>query len=864
MSNGDKPSNPQKRKRRPVVKKTKKGSGPKKNQPQSRRSKGPKSKTQMSPSSKSISSKKKRRAKPKRRRKLNQTSAYLVRVSISLFLGILAGTLLCGYAIYASAEQDVQVWLQPQEAVTDTPSGKAWSAPVRLWRGAKIPLEAVVDILQSSGYTKVAQLEAPLDFTVLGTSLVIDNRENKLGQDEGVYTVNFNNGDISSIQNKKKKTVSEITLKPVLLSTFRKANTIPKSDIQIENIPEHIPNAILAMEDSRFYQHEGVDVIGLARAIFINIISDSKSQGASTITQQLVKNLILNNSEKTYKRKAREALRAIALEKRLSKQELLQLYLNEVYLGQVNGMAVVGVEQAAKIYFGKEVHRLGVGEAAMISGIISAPNSYSPLRHPERAKERRDITLKRMRSLEWINEDTYQKEKNSKLLLNIVPIKRRANWYVDVLVEQVEMKQGEGAVASKALDIRSTLDPIVQYMLETAVKTSMAELDEKYPTAKGSQVAAVVMDSKTGEVLGLVGGRSYATSQFNRAFYAKRQVGSIAKPFLFGLLFNTNSNLSPGCWVKDQPLKIQIDNKVWSPANYDKRYNDFMTLRDALRTSRNIPTVEIYQYLKKQTNSKDFFVGFGKRVGLDSITDAPANALGSFTASPIELAAAYTIFANKGTYVEARLISDVRDQEGEIQYAPTRKTTKNVLHQRSAWMVESMLADVVLDGTAKTAVKYGAVGSLAGKTGTTNQANDAWFVGYDQRYIVAVWVGFDKGKALGLTGGQAALPAWSRFMSSVGNDRPNTFALVSSVKKRSVCSDWPECLEQSDDWFYIAAPKDKYCAIFEHEKTTFLERIIPEINIKKQEKKEQTNTEENNNKEEGILFRIFPWRNKDK
>ena len=809
------------------------------------------------------------RSKPKKTRKKRQVKkstkkapSVVLRGASSLFVGLILGVLFCGYCTFLAAEQDVEKWLAPSPQDQVRNNGSVWSAEMKVWVGAPISKEVLSSYLQASGYTLVSKIEQSFDFIEKKDALVINNKGAPKPQTATELTIFFSEQGIFSIEDRNGRKRSSAVLKPINLANFYQRNSSAKITIRLDKIPAHIPEAILAMEDSRFYEHEGVDFIGLTRAVVVNLLLSSRAQGASTITQQLVKNLILNNSAKTYKRKAREALRALALEQQLSKTELLELYLNEVYLGQVNGRAVVGVGQAAKIYFGKSVERLSVGEAAMLSGIISAPNAYSPLRHPEKAQERRDITLKRMLDLGKIDPKTYGMYKGAELELNIIPERRRANWFVDAAVESVEAQLGVGSIAEQAFEVQTTLSPVLQYSLEQVTKKTLADLIAKRPYLKDAQVAAVVLQANTGDVLAMVGGRDYQDSQFNRAIYAKRQVGSTSKPFLYGLLFEHDKELSPGCWVEDKEMSINIDGKIWTPQNYDHGYRGEMTLREALRVSRNVPTVNIYQKLRTEQDNPEFFSEFGKKVGLYDISNAPSNALGAFNASPLEMAAAYSVFANQGRFVDSRFISTVKDQDQKNAYTPIKQSPKRIMSKETAWMVQSMLETVVKEGTAKSAKKYGATGALAGKTGTTNDNNDAWFVGYDSAVIVAVWVGFDKGKSLGLTGSQAALPIWSLFMATSRAKRDSDFTSLNNLVKLDVCLDFPECLEEGQDWFVRGSKPNDMCTLFEYEEESGIELPF----FKRGEKgllDQKEGEEKQEEKEEGFFERLFP-RKKDK
>lgn len=794
------------------------------------------------------------------------------RFALSICVGAICALVCIGYASYRAALYDIQQWTAPSVATEDSIPGRIWSRPLELRLHLKISQKEVEDLLLAAGYSKVDSVERPMDFVVKNDSIQIAVE----GKSKTTQPINSSSSQhievffansvttpmIIDIVEASKKRRESVQLAPVLLASYSHDNSAAIRN-PLDKIPKHVPQAILAMEDSRFYQHEGVDFLGLSRALIVNLVSDSKSQGASTITQQLVKNLILQNPEKTYKRKAKEAIRAIALEHEFSKKELLEMYVNEVYLGQVNGRAVVGVSQAAKVYFGKSVDRLSIGEAAMIAGIISAPNSYSPMRHPEKAKERRDITLKRMLTTQDISQEEYDKELAKPLELNIRPEQRRANYFVDGVVDKIENHLGDGLISALGLQIYSTVDPITQLLAEKTVQAQVEALEKQYPQMQGAQVAMVVLSHKTGEVLAMVGGRNYGKSQFNRAVYAKRQVGSLVKPLLYGLLFDSDSSLSPGCWVEDKEIAIVRDGKEWKPTNYDHQYMGYMTLRNSLALSRNTPSVQIYQRLQEYNQNPEFFVEFGTKIGLTGIGSNPSASLGAFEASVLDMAEVYASIANHGIYQEAKWTSAIAHRSGE-QLENIAQDKHSVLGANSAWLVQSMLEEVVQTGTAKKAVSFGALGALAAKTGTTNNGHDAWVVGFDPEVVVAVWVGFDKGTSLGLGGSQAALPIWASYFANIDTKRESTFSVPKSVESATVCANWDNCeTEQREDWFVKGTYADSKCALFEFEDPSFVARLFPTISkqIEKNPESIET-TKKEEDKEEGLLFRLLPWGKK--
>ena len=771
----------------------------------------------------------------------------IFRFFMAASVGAVLGVLFCAYATFEAAKYDVQQWIVPSPTTDGILPAQIWSAPYTVELGSRISKEQFMDVLLASGYSKVTTVETSGDFHEFESSILIDNRVPDAIVQERVR-ISFTSNGVQSIQNSAGIPRPSVQFSPMLLSKMSSGQTT-QDRTPLSEIPKSVPQSILAMEDSRFYQHEGVDIIGLTRAIVANLILDRKSQGASTITQQLVKNLILNNPEKTYKRKAREALRALALEQRLSKDDLIELYMNEVYLGQVNGRAVIGVTQAAKVYFGKRVQRLSIGESAMIAGIISAPNAYSPLRHPKKAKTRRDIALKRLLTVGDIDEKTYQEEINRPLNIQVIPERRRANYFVDALSDVVESFVGEGAISARGLQISSTLNPIDQVLLEQSVQRQLKNIETTYPKAKGVQVAAVVLDGKSGAVRALMGGRDYIESQFNRALYTKREVGSLSKPLLVAQLFQYNSDLGPGCWLKDEAIEIERDGQLWKPSNYDHQFKGEITIRETLKQSRNLPTVMMYQYNQEHLGERSF-QSFGAKLGLD-IGLEPSVSLGSFAGTVLDMASAYTIFTDGGMWNDVRFVEDISERDGShVDWV--QPEDHRVISPLVAGMVTDILHDVVLDGTAKSTIKYGAKGALAAKTGTTNDGRDAWLVGFDDEVVVAVWVGFDKGKPMGLGGSQAALPIWADWMASKGGARPTEFTPPKGLVEKSVCTDWELCEVESVDWFQRGQYQEPRCSLFEVEQTEgLLERILPTVD------REDASSESES--KEGGFFRLFPW-----
>jgi penicillin-binding protein 1B len=593
----------------------------------------------------------------------------------------------------------------------------------------------------------------------------------------------FNNqGRIASITGDG-TTIESFALESEILSNDFSMKTNVRSALSFQDIPPVLVKAILAIEDRRFFSHSGVDGYGVVRAIFRNTIDDDIAQGGSTITQQLIKNTYLT-PEKTFQRKYSEAMLALALEKRFTKEEIFALYCNEIYLGQRGAIAARGVEQAVRLYFGKELKDISLAEAATIAGMIQSPNRYSPERHPQESLQRRRTVLGGMVRDGAITLEEAKAASNEELKISPAPTNETtAPYFVDYANRVVETELAKN-LDERSLRIQTTIDLELQTIAERAVKNQIEKLDEKsvstacaygracslltrpLPQAvltNQPQVAFVAIEAKTGNVIAMVGGRDYTESQLNRATDAQRQPGSVFKPFVYAAAIE--SGTSPVTMFKDAPQTFTYDkNKTYKPKNYGGGFSgrDVM-MYDALVRSLNVVTVDvaIQAGLKRVTRTAWMF-------GLKRPPDYPSIALGTSEATPLEIAAAYTAFANNGIRVLPNVISRATDASG-FNYVSNKPRTQKVIEPATAYMMTDMMRAVITRGTARAA--HGSFNKIvvAGKTGTSH---DGWFVGYTPNLVCAVWVGFDDNKELGMTGAESALPIWSEFMKQAIDLRP--------------------------------------------------------------------------------------------
>jgi penicillin-binding protein 1B len=631
-----------------------------------------------------------------------------------------------------------------------------YAAPRMLEAGQKLSREKLVAVLRRAAY-----VEGNASDVWSGSFCVCDGAvEIQPARSKQVVRVTFAGDQVEEIRGDG-VLLNSFTLQPEILSSDISAKAGKREVLSYGEIPAVLVHAILAIEDHRFFEHSGVDVNGLARALLRNVADEQMAQGGSTITQQLVKNTYLT-PEKTVQRKYAEAMLSFALERRLSKNDIFALYCNEIYLGQRGAVSVRGVKEAAKIFYGKELRDLTLAEAATLAGMIQSPARYSPVRHPEAAQARRNIVLVAMHENGWISEE--QKGAASAEAVTVAPAPEvddsLAPYFVDY-VNRVAESQFETSADHQR--IYTTIDLELQQAAEQALKRQLDRLDVVYANrGLKPQAALVALDPHTGNVLAMVGGRNYAESQLNRATDALRQPGSTFKPFVYAAA--VEDGFSPVRMFMDAPREFVYDrDRIYRPANYGGGYSmREVTMRTGLVRSLNVVTVDV----ALQTGLARI-ANLATRFGLPKPERYPALALGTEEVTPLQLASAYAAFVNDGQRVEAKAITSVGEPPA-THAAPV--AVDQVVSPTTAYMITNMLQGVIERGTAHKA--RGAVRgtAIAGKTGTSR---DGWFVGYSPNLVCVVWIGFDDNKQLGLTGAEAALPAWVQFMNDAVALRPD-------------------------------------------------------------------------------------------
>lgn len=600
--------------------------------------------------------------------------------------------------------------------------------------------------------------------------------------------------------------------------------------ISIDQVPQHFIHAILGAEDKRFYRHHGADPRGILRALLTNIRHGSVRQGGSTITQQLAKCYFLT-PKRTLSRKLKELLMSLIIEMKYEKDEILEIYLNEIYLGQRGSVSINGIGEASHFYFGKAVSELSLDEAACIAGLIKAPNYYSPYIDKDRCRDQRDKVLRVMHKNEWISEDELHGALASPIsTVGFTAFGKKAPYFVDYLLEQLSSLYSPEALSSLGLSVYTALDTQVQMAAEKALEKGLARLEKSNPALnrpepeKKLQGAVIVIQPKTGYILAMAGGRDYAMTQFNRITQARRQPGSAFKPFVF---LSSLETLTPASKLSNKPVSFDINGELWEPDNFEPVPEPQLSMRNALARSVNLAAIDL-----------------AMQVGLERVTDTaagfhfstplrpyPSLALGAFEVVPMELARAYCAFAADGVLPYLLSLKEVADEDNEI-LERRHMTIERVISPSQAFVMTSMLRSVVTDGTARSLKARGISFPVAGKTGTTNDCRDAWFVGYTPDILALIWVGFDDEYSIDATGSSAALPIWADLMTSIPQYISNNwFKMPPGAVRRTICTESGEiavtgCTRVMDEVFLTGKTPAQYCR-FHRGRGTF-NRIVEE------------------------------------
>jgi penicillin-binding protein 1A len=536
--------------------------------------------------------------------------------------------------------------------------------------------------------------------------------------------------------------------------------------VPLAHIPQSLRDAVIATEDRRFYSHFGIDPIGVARAVWQNYRRGRIVEGGSTITQQLTKVLFLT-PDKSLERKMKEAALALELERRYSKDRILEMYMNQVYFG--NG--AYGVEAAARTYFGKSVTELSLKEAALLAGLPRAPSTYSPFEHPEAAKRRREVVLRRMAEYGALKEP--DAKKLARADLGLIPPERRrttGQYFLEYVQQTLEAKYGADMVFKGGLNVYTTLNPTMQLAAEQSLRDGLKALEGRSKAAKPGEHpegAIVTIEPQTGYVRAMVGGYDFFRSEFNRAVQARRQPGSAFKPFVY--IAALESGFTPASRVEDAPVSYAIgpNGQAWKPDNYDRKFRGLTTLQQAIEESVNVVTVKLQEQIGLNRT-----VRVARRLGITSPLDVNLSlALGTSDLTLLELTSAYAALANQGAWLPPTTVRYVTDAQGKLLEENVAEP-KDAVAPETAYVITHMLRGVVERGTGQAAKALGR--PIAAKTGTTNDYSNAWFVGFTPRIATGVWVGYDRPRSLGKdeTGSRVAVPIWVTYMGKVLGDSP--------------------------------------------------------------------------------------------
>jgi penicillin-binding protein 1B len=649
---------------------------------------------------------------------------------------------------------------------------RVYSGPLLLYPGLDTRQLALTERLARLNYHPARGRElAPGEYRQRGELLEIERRPFRWAHREdpgGRLGLRLDlGGKVAELRDAQDRSLSTAELEPELIAVFTGPEGEDRELVSAADVSPWLVEAILAIEDQRFWEHGGIHLRRVLGAALANLRAGKVVQGGSTLTQQLVKNFYLTR-ERTVRRKLDEAAMALILERNHTKAQILDAYLNEVYMGQRGGVAIHGMGEAALHFFGKQARDLTLAESALLAGIIQGPSLLSPRRHPERARERRDLVLAVMLEIGAIDAAAYESARASELGVVEAPAGATpAPWFVEHVRQELAAAYGEELLQGEGLSIFTTLDPELQRAANRAVETELVRLEQEHnwllrPGTR-LQAAVLALAPRTGEILALVGGRDFQESQFNRATQAHRQPGSVFKPVVALAAF-THPGLpryTPATRLEDTRLEVELPNGKWTPENYDGGFRGEVSLRLAFEQSLNVPVARLGLAIGAQQ-----IVDTARRLGVTSpLEPLPSLALGSFELTLLEATTAYAVLAAEGVVPVPRAYTEVLHPDGRVLEVREREFAR-AFDPASTYLVTSLLVGAVDRGTARALRERGFEGDIAGKTGTSSDTRDAWFIGFTPDVVIGVWVGFDDGQSLGLSGSTAALPIFAEVLEA--------------------------------------------------------------------------------------------------
>lgn len=629
--------------------------------------------------------------------------------------------------------------------------------------GENITIQELRNELDVLNYRKVSQPRYPGEYSSSSTRIELIRRPFEFAdgpEPDRHVMLHFSDSGLQRIQSLDSRgDLGYLRLEPKMLGMLEKDQDEQRLFLRRDQFPEILVDALLATEDRDFYQHDGVSPLAIARAMVANIKAGRTVQGGSTLTQQLAKNLFLTR-DKTLWRKVREAYIALILDYRYSKDRILEAYLNEVYLGQSGGEAIHGFGLASRYYFGQPIQELRIDQLAMLVGMVKGPSYYNPIRYPERTKERRDLVLRLLMQQNMLTSEQYEQAVSRSLDTQSKPrIASRQPAYFQQLSIELKEKVGERFKAETGLRVFTSLDPVSQSKMEQAIAKKIPELAKR--GGKELEAAAVAVDRHSGEIRAMVGGKRVGYEGFNRALNASRPIGSLVKPAIYLTALEQPEKYNLGTTLHDTPLSLKSSKgNVWTPRNYDRKYRGDVPLYIALAKSLNVPTVRLGMALGIPEVSNTL-----ERLGVnkDEIRPVPSMFLGSFSLTPFEVAQMYQTLTNSGKRAKLTALRSVMDMEGNVLYQSLPRSSRAV-DEQAAWLTTYAMKQGVAQGTGRFLQSQFGWAALAGKTGTSNDNRDSWFVGVDGREVTTIWLGRDDNKPVHLTGSSGALRVYAEYL----------------------------------------------------------------------------------------------------
>ena len=645
---------------------------------------------------------------------------------------------------------------------------KIYARPVQVTVNGTVTTNQLVNTLEELGYRKTSVSKSPGSYTRKNSELVINTRAFDFWdghQPSQIVTVRYSGSRIRSIKlTQSRKQLTALRLEPVVIGRFYPALKEDRVLVSLDDIPQSLIYGLLATEDRDFFQHHGLSFKAIGRAILANARSGGIVQGGSTITQHLVKNLYLT-PERTWTRKAKEAILALLLEYHYSKNEILESYLNEIYLGQDGAREIHGIGLASRYYFGKPLAELELHEVALLAGIIKGPSDYNPRRHPKRALKRRNLVLQLMEEQQFIT--SAQRKTAEKKPLDVIAARRysssRYPAFMELIRHELANEFDQETLTSAGLNIFTTLDLRVQNALEQSIQRGIKALEKRKKVNK-LQTAAVITDRQTGEIVGFAGGRDLRFAGFNRALNAVRPIGSLVKPAVYLSALSMPDQYTLITLLRDQPVKLRdYRGKIWKPENYDHAVHGYVPFHEALTFSYNLATVDLGMELGLGYVAKTL-----RQMGVDrNIKLLPSLLLGSLELSPLEVTQMYQTIATQGYLTPLRAIKAVTADDGTLLHHYSL-IMRQALDPSPTFLLTTNLQEVMQIGTGKSAaVRLPKTMTTAGKTGTTNGLRDSWFAGFSGDYLAVFWVGRDDNHSTHLTGSSGALNLWARVMKRI-------------------------------------------------------------------------------------------------